>query len=79
MMKIVEYRTASACDHNHTISGAVNKLIAEGFQPWGDPYLDINGYPLQAMVRYEDKKGNWRYVNKYATTATQQAFDGSKK
>ena len=49
--KISEYKTAyaSTC---LDLDKKVQKLIAEGFQPFGNPYKGNSGMLLQAMVKY---------------------------
>lgn len=48
---IFEYITvyASTC---LDLDKKVQKLIAEGFQPFGNPYKGNSGMLLQAMVKY---------------------------
>ncbi|MGD1086695.1 MAG: DUF1737 domain-containing protein [Verrucomicrobiota bacterium] len=36
-MKVIEYRTATA-DDCASLDQEVNKLLAQGFQPYGNPY-----------------------------------------
>ena len=40
-MKIIEYKTAMA-DACASLDKEVNKLIAQGYQPYGDPYFGGN-------------------------------------
>ena len=49
--KISEYVTvyASTCLE---LDKRVQKLIASGFQPFGNPYQGNSGYFIQAMVKY---------------------------
>ena len=57
-MKIVEYRTATADDWEG-LDKAVNALLAQGYQPYGNPYSCAGvsqgaggaGQLAQAMVR----------------------------
>jgi len=60
-MKIVEYKTAYGSD-TKKLDEDVNRLLSEGFQPYGSPYLSDNEVKglddsfviWQAMVRYSD-------------------------
>lgn len=59
MRKIIEYHIASAWygdrfREEHTLKGVVNKLIKEGWQPFGSP---IDG-SHQAMVKYEGEEAD---------------------
>jgi hypothetical protein len=53
-MKIIEYRTATA-DTAASLDQNVNALLAQGFEPYGSPYLnnvaDGIGNAAQAMVK----------------------------
>jgi len=55
-MKITEYKTAKG-DSADSLDTAVNALIAEGFQPYEEPYVVGSGVAVlwicQAMVRPE--------------------------
>jgi hypothetical protein len=59
-MKIIEYKTATG-SNIPALDKAVNKLIEQGFEPYGQPYfetwddpsvMDKNGF-FQAMIRKE--------------------------
>jgi hypothetical protein len=57
MKTITEYATARATNSTE-LDVAVNKMIKEGFQPYGDPYAadstkDYGFRVSQAMVKYE--------------------------
>ena len=60
-MKIIEYTTVTADNFAH-LDAAVNNLLKEGFQPYGNPYLTDNAVEgctdtflvLQAMVKTEE-------------------------
>jgi hypothetical protein len=63
-MKIIEYKTATA-DSCAALDAAVNKMLAQGFQLFGDPYSSHNNAGgmagtsqlAQAMVRYGLREG----------------------
>lgn len=60
-MKIVEYKTANGSSIKE-LDENVNRMLHEGFQPFGSPYLSDNELEgkvdtfavWQAMVRYGD-------------------------
>lgn len=49
-MKIVDYKMFNMTEKNP------KELIAQGWQPFGSPYIDEEGYDCQAMVKYEQFK-----------------------
>jgi len=59
-MKIIEYKTASGTSVKG-LDECVNAMLAQGFQPFGSPYLSDQEVEnkadtfvvLQAMVKYE--------------------------
>lgn len=59
-MKIIEYKTANGSSVKE-LDECVNAMLAEGFQPFGSPYLSdqevegkVDTFGLwQAMVKYE--------------------------
>ena len=52
--KIVEYKTVSST-YVLAVNNTVNKMISEGWQPYGSPTSSEYVY-FQAMVKYEVKK-----------------------
>ncbi len=55
MKRIVEYETAFS-SRNETLSMVVQRYIADGWQPFGNPYIDKNGVDRQAIVKHEEAK-----------------------
>jgi hypothetical protein len=52
MQEIIEYTTAFQILPSE-LDKRVNDLIADGWQPFGVPYVGKPGYLMQAMVKYK--------------------------
>lgn len=60
MRKIIEYQVVDA-DGSENLSEKVNILIGKGWQPFQSPMQSMDEYydwVVQAMVKYEEVKGN---------------------
>lgn len=59
-MTIIAYKYLHHPYYNNTFEPEVNKLISEGWQPYGFPTIlgveGIGTYVSQAMVKYEPKE-----------------------
>jgi hypothetical protein len=56
-MKIIEYKTATGSDIP-SLDMAVNKLINEGFEPYGQQYFATSEKPEQGFVQPMIRKEN---------------------
>jgi hypothetical protein len=53
MRKVIEYRMANG--DREDIAVEINKLIKDGFQPWGSALMEEGTtYVLQPMVKYAE-------------------------
>jgi hypothetical protein len=61
--KIIDYKTITA-DNTEALDAKISRALAQGFQPYGNPYLSDNKIQgrvgdltvTQAMVKYQDKE-----------------------